>query len=139
MHSNKHGFCYRRYKYSASKYNKQCARTHLCNSKHHIDGIKCSEWIELCLDRAKRFSSTIANPSVNLPGTYTVVATNPQTNCSASAITTVTQDLTAPIVTAMGGIILCNTNGISLNGTMSVLGLTYGQDQMVLQAHNRIH
>jgi len=62
------------------------------------------------------FSSTLANPSVSAPGTYTVTAQNAN-GCTATATATVDSDMQAPTVTATGGTISCTQTSIQLSAT----------------------
>jgi hypothetical protein len=71
------------------------------------------------------FTSNVSNPTIQQPGFYTVVAINPANSCSSSANVTITQDLTAPSVTAQGGTILCNSAGVMLSANGNPQNVLY--------------
>ena len=73
----------------------------------------------------ENFISSAQNPSVNIPGVYTVVVTNGITGCTASASATVNAGNDTPDVAATGGDITCNQSSVTLNGLSSVPGVTY--------------
>ncbi|MBL7803641.1 MAG: T9SS type A sorting domain-containing protein [Saprospiraceae bacterium] len=60
------------------------------------------------------FTSNTPNPETNTPGVYTVVATDPANNCTASATLTVSADATPPQVSATGGTLTCLIQNIQL-------------------------
>ena len=70
------------------------------------------------------FSSTVQNPGVSAPGTYTltVTATN---GCTASATTAVTQDVAQPNASATGGTLTCTTGSITLQGNSTSPNVTF--------------
>jgi hypothetical protein len=55
------------------------------------------------------FTSTAAEAQITVPGTYTVLATNPLNDCVVQKDITVTVNKAAPIVTATGGEIKCDS------------------------------
>ncbi|MCC7503699.1 MAG: gliding motility-associated C-terminal domain-containing protein [Saprospiraceae bacterium] len=63
------------------------------------------------------FSSTLANPSVNTAGTYTVTVTNQSNNCTSTASAVVNLNNTVPGANAIGGTIGCNNPVVTLNGS----------------------
>lgn len=69
-------------------------------------------------------SSQAQNPTVNLPGTYTVTATAPN-GCTASASITVNQDIAPPNASATGGTLTCTTPTLNLSGTSTTPGATF--------------
>jgi len=69
------------------------------------------------------FTSTLQNPTVSAGGQYTVTATL-SSGCSVSAPATVTENKTAPDITATGGVLAC-TSGVTLNVNSSVSGAAY--------------
>ncbi|MBO9198746.1 MULTISPECIES: T9SS type A sorting domain-containing protein [Niastella] len=69
------------------------------------------------------FSSTLQNPVVNAGGQYIVTATL-ASGCTVTATTTVTENKTAPTITATGGTLAC-LSGITLNVNSSTNGATY--------------
>jgi uncharacterized repeat protein (TIGR01451 family) len=71
------------------------------------------------------FSSSQQNPSVNAAGTYTVTVTNPGNGCTSTAAAVVTQDITPPGITAIGGILTCTVTSVQLSATSSTSGVTY--------------
>lgn len=71
------------------------------------------------------FMSSLQNPSVNFAGSYTLKVTHPQNGCTATAIATVTQNITPPSVSATSGTITCTNPLAQINTTSSPQGLTY--------------
>jgi hypothetical protein len=71
------------------------------------------------------FSSTLQNPVVNQPGTYTVLVTNGNTGCTATATAVVNAGNDTPDVSATGGDITCIQNAVTLAATSGVAGVTY--------------
>ena len=69
------------------------------------------------------FTAAIQNPAVSAGGQYTVKATM-TSGCIASSSITVTENKTAPDITATGGTLGC-LSGITLNVNSSVSGATY--------------
>ncbi|OQP64306.1 hypothetical protein A3860_20245 [Niastella vici] len=69
------------------------------------------------------FTSTLQNPTVSAGGQYIVTATL-SSGCTVSATTTVTENKTAPDITATGGTIACLPT-ITLNVSSTVSGATY--------------
>jgi len=67
------------------------------------------------------FSSTAMNPSVDIPGTYTITVTAPN-GCTASATATVLADASIPSASAGGGIITCAQNSVLLSATVLPAG-----------------
>jgi hypothetical protein len=70
-------------------------------------------------------SSTLQNPSVTLPGTYTLVVTNPTNGCTSSDTAIVSQNITAPSATGTGGKLTCTKTSVTLTGSSSTSGVTY--------------
>lgn len=68
------------------------------------------------------YTSTLQNPTVTAAGTYTVVATNSTGTGSASV--TVSENKTAPVITATGGALACGSC-VSISATSNVSGATY--------------
>ncbi|HEY1201413.1 MAG TPA: hypothetical protein VGE79_10550, partial [Niastella sp.] len=68
------------------------------------------------------YTSTAQNPSITTAGTYTVVATNSTGTGSASV--TVTENKTAPVITATGGALTCGSC-VSISATSNISGATY--------------
>jgi hypothetical protein len=71
------------------------------------------------------FSSSQQNPSVTAAGNYTVVVTNPVNGCTSVATASVSQNVAAPGVTAIGGELTCAVNAIQLSASSSTGGVTY--------------
>ena len=71
------------------------------------------------------FSSNQANPTVTVPGTYTVIVRGAN-GCTESATAEVTSDATTPSVTANGGTITCTNTSVTLTATSdaTILGWT---------------
>jgi hypothetical protein len=63
------------------------------------------------------FSSTAQSPTVNVPGSYTLVVLDSITGCSKTITATVAQNTTAPGATATGGAITCLNTAVVLNGS----------------------
>lgn len=71
------------------------------------------------------FNTTQQNPSVNTPGTYTVVATDIN-GCTGTSQATVTSDTQKPNVSAnASGSISCSTPNVTLTASSSTSGLSY--------------
>ncbi|MBK9338687.1 MAG: gliding motility-associated C-terminal domain-containing protein [Lewinellaceae bacterium] len=69
------------------------------------------------------FSSTAQNPSVDAPGNYTLVVTNPQNGCTASATTQVLADIQGPqVATGVPEQLDCTTTQVSLSATVQTPG-----------------
>jgi hypothetical protein len=62
------------------------------------------------------FTSTLQNPSVTSPGTYTVTITGAN-GCTSTASATVQQNIVPPGATATGGIITCTNASVTLSGS----------------------
>ncbi len=66
------------------------------------------------------------NPTIDKPGTYTLTITNLSNGCTATAQTTVNQNLTPPATAiAPPGVISCATPSITLNGSPATAGHSY--------------
>lgn len=63
------------------------------------------------------FSSTQQSPTVNTPGTYTVIVRDANTGCTNSAIAVVQTDTLRPGASATGGGLDCVIKQVTLNGT----------------------
>jgi hypothetical protein len=71
------------------------------------------------------FSSTLPNPAVNNPGTYTLTVTDPSNGCSSTTTASVAQNITPPGATAAGGTLTCSSTSIALTGSSNTSGVTY--------------
>jgi hypothetical protein len=71
------------------------------------------------------FLSTQQNPSVSFVGSYTLRVTNPVNGCSATAVTTVSQNITPPSVSATSTTITCYNPLAQITTNTSPQGLTY--------------
>ena len=60
------------------------------------------------------FTTNLAAPTVNEPGTYTVTVRS-SNGCTATASTVVNSDTTAPTVSATGGVITCDQTSLTLS------------------------
>ncbi len=70
-------------------------------------------------------STTIAQPTASLPGTYTVTATNPGNGCSSTDIVVVSQNTTPPVANAgPDKTLTCALTSVQI-GTAAVVGNTY--------------
>ncbi len=66
------------------------------------------------------------SPVVNAPGVYTLTVTNTQNGCTATAQSTVLQNITPPPVSiAAPGTLTCATQTLALSGTPTGAGFTY--------------
>jgi len=65
-----------------------------------------------------------ASPTVNAPGAYTVVVTDPANGCTGSATVTVTQDTSAPEVTAQGAVMTSTQTQAVISATVTKPGMT---------------
>ena len=73
-------------------------------------------------------NQSIANPNVNLPGTYTLQVTNPANQCTATDQVVVSQDANAPVAMAGNDQVLnCTVTSVTLgaSGTSSGAGISY--------------
>jgi gliding motility-associated-like protein len=69
------------------------------------------------------------NPVVNAGGTYTLVVTNTDNNCTATVTVTVPQNTTPPVAVAnANGSITCQTPSITLNGNGSSQGQNFSYE-----------
>ena len=73
------------------------------------------------------FTSSAQNPTVNVPGVYTVTVTNLSNNCTATATATVNGDFTAPAAfVTFDPSLACGTAALTLDGSGSSTGPNYG-------------
>lgn len=63
------------------------------------------------------FMSSLQNPVVTSPGTYTVTVTNPANGCTATATAQVAQNITPPTASATATQITCTNTSSQLNAT----------------------
>ncbi|MFN8345777.1 MAG: hypothetical protein U0X91_12265 [Spirosomataceae bacterium] len=68
-------------------------------------------------------SNTVANPTVNVAGTYTLTVTG-QNGCMATDAVVVTEDKVPPTVSVAGGILTCTKTTLTLTANASS-GVTY--------------
>jgi hypothetical protein len=72
------------------------------------------------------FTSSVQNPTVNLPGIYTVKATNPANGCTSTDTANVQQSGVVPGATASAsGTLTCTTTTVTLTGTSPTAGTTF--------------
>jgi len=71
------------------------------------------------------FTSNIPNPAVSVPGTYTVTGTNPGNGCSTTISVVVTENTTAPPVTASGATITCQTAAVVIQAQSPLPTIAY--------------
>lgn len=64
------------------------------------------------------FSSSVANPVVTVPGTYTLVVTNPANGCMGTASVTVVQNTMPPVLTASAGPLTCSHPDVMIMTTV---------------------
>jgi len=73
------------------------------------------------------FTSTTQNPAVTAPGSYILTVTDPSVGCTAADTVTVVRNITAPNITAsVNGSLSCGTSTVTLLGSSSTAGVTYG-------------
>lgn len=83
---------------------------------------------------------TMANPTVDQPGTYTVTVTDLSNSCTASESTTVTRNMTPPnvtVVTPSTDVLTCTNLTATLDGGSSATNKTYlwtGPDPTITNA-----
>lgn len=70
------------------------------------------------------FTSTQQNPTVSIPGTYTLTITAGN-GCQGAASTLVELDSDVPTATATGGTLTCTSTGIALAGNSTTQGVSY--------------
>ncbi|MFN0016109.1 MAG: hypothetical protein ACKVU2_16320 [Saprospiraceae bacterium] len=71
------------------------------------------------------FTSNLKNPTVNAAGTYTVLLTNTDNGCQATAVTFVTGDFAQPSVTATAPVITCSAPTSIITATGTPANVTY--------------
>ncbi|MEO6758122.1 MAG: hypothetical protein ABIO24_01625, partial [Saprospiraceae bacterium] len=71
------------------------------------------------------FNANTQNAAASVPGIYTLTVKNNSNGCSATASTTVTQNLTPPTVTATGGNKTCAQPTVTLTAMANVSGAAY--------------
>lgn len=64
-------------------------------------------------------------PFVSAPGVYTLIITNTDNGCTASASSTIAQDIEAPDGTATGGVLLCENSSVPLQASSITVGVTF--------------
>lgn len=71
--------------------------------------------------------ATTLNPTIDMPGTYTIQVTNNVTGCTNTDQVVVAQSLNAPIsVASTPGVLNCNITSLTLSGTGSSSGTPFG-------------
>lgn len=70
------------------------------------------------------FTSTLASPTVNVPGDYTLTVTAPN-GCTSTSVAVVMPDASLPQVTASGGLLTCAITTIPLQATSSNPNVTW--------------
>ncbi len=71
------------------------------------------------------FTSASANPSVTVPGTYSVTVTSGANGCVGNSSITVGGNTTPPTATATGGTLTCATTSLTLSATSNATNPTY--------------
>ena len=71
------------------------------------------------------FTSNEQNPTVNAPGEYIVIVTDANTGCTNSAIATVVDNTDPPGATAIGGVLTCVEDSVTLSGTSPASNPSY--------------
>ncbi len=62
---------------------------------------------------------------VSNPGTYTLIASNPANGCTSSTSIDIAQDITAPEVQAVGGVLSCDNPLLTINATSNTAGVAF--------------
>lgn len=70
------------------------------------------------------FTSTVEDPSVSVPGPYTVVATA-TSGCTSSFVYNVLQNINAPGATAQGDTITCTVQSVTISGNSPTQGVSW--------------
>lgn len=70
------------------------------------------------------FASTLEDPDVSEPGTYSLTVTQAN-GCTSEAQVTVDQDITTPDVIVVGGTVTCATPSIPVDGNSQTAGATF--------------
>jgi hypothetical protein len=95
------------------------------NTSVTLQGSSAASGVSYAWSGPDGYTSTDQNPVVTKPGTYTLTVA--LGSCTGTAAATVSQDLTAPVVTATHtGTISCLNTKLVLNGTVSSNGTDYG-------------
>ena len=71
------------------------------------------------------FTSTQQSPTVSWPGVYSITVTNPSNGCTTVESAIVTQNITAPDISATGGSISCGNPFVTLTASSNTPGVTY--------------
>jgi hypothetical protein len=72
------------------------------------------------------FNSTLQNPTVNTPGAYTLLVTNPENSCTNVAITIVNQNIEPPTDTArVSGMLTCQVSQVEISMTTNITNGTF--------------
>ncbi len=73
--------------------------------------------------------SNTLNPTINQGGTYTLMVTNADNNCTATASVSVTANLTPPVaVASVPGVLTCQNPTITINGNGSSTGPNFSYE-----------
>lgn len=89
-----------------------------------LDGGSTTPFVSYMWSGPNNFTSPLENPTTTVPGTYTVIVTDPATSCTSSATATVSENLAVPNATAQGGTITCASPSVTLMGSSSSSGTT---------------
>ena len=72
------------------------------------------------------FSSTLQNPTTNVPGTYTLTVSNPVNSCTSTASTVVIQNTVVPTdTTNVSGVITCALDSVQIFMNTNIPNATY--------------
>jgi predicted lipoprotein len=71
------------------------------------------------------FSSSLQNPTVNVPGNYTVTVTDSTNGCTSTAVAVVTIDTVPPGAQATGGELTCVVTSIQLMATATATDVSF--------------
>ena len=105
---------------SASSNTLTCAVTSVL-----LDGNSTTPGVNFTWTGPGGFNASIADTTVTVPGTYTLVVSDPNNGCTASAPVTVNLNNTNPDVQATGGTLTCASPNFTLQGNSSTSGVTW--------------
>lgn len=81
-----------------------------------LDGGSTTPGVTLQWTGPNNFSSTLEDPTVSVPGVYTLTVSNPANGCTAVATADVILDDAPPGATATGGTVTCAAPNLDLDG-----------------------
>ncbi len=90
-----------------------------------LDGGSTTPGVILTWTGPNNFTSTLEDPTVTVPGVYTLTVLDPLNGCTAIATADVILDDAAPGATATGGTVTCTTPNLDLEGDSQANNVTW--------------